>query len=56
MCGRVRISTDLSEIKIAFPIPPELLTPNLGPNWNVAPTDPLPAVRYDARDGQPRSR
>jgi len=24
MCGRVRISTDFSEIRIAFPMPPEL--------------------------------
>jgi putative SOS response-associated peptidase YedK len=56
MCGRVRISTDFSEIRIAFSIPPELPPPNLAPNWNVATTYPLPVVRYDARDGRPRSR
>jgi hypothetical protein len=33
MCGRVRILTDFSEIRIAFPIPPELPAPNLAPNW-----------------------
>ena len=26
--------------------------PNIAPSWNVAPTDPLPVVRYDARDHQ----
>ncbi len=33
-------------------IPPERPTPNFAPSWNVAPTDPLPVVRYDAKDGQ----
>jgi putative SOS response-associated peptidase YedK len=50
MCGRVKLSTDFSEIKIAFRIPPERPTPNGAPNWNVAPTDPLPIVRYDEKD------
>src|SRR5437879_1277236 len=27
-------------------------TPNIPPSWNVAPTDPLPVVRYDARAGE----
>src|SRR5260370_22269239 len=52
MCGRARLSSDVSEIKIAFSIPPERPTPNFAPNWNVAPTDPLPIVRYDAEEGQ----
>jgi putative SOS response-associated peptidase YedK len=52
MCGRARLSSDVSEIKIAFSIPPERPTPNIAPSWNVAPTDPLPIVRYDAKDGQ----
>jgi len=26
--------------------------PNIAPSWNVAPTDPLPVVRYDAKDHQ----
>jgi putative SOS response-associated peptidase YedK len=52
MCGRARLSSDVSEIKIAFSIPPERSTPNFAPSWNVAPTDPLPIVRYDEKDKQ----
>jgi putative SOS response-associated peptidase YedK len=42
MCGRVRLSSDVSEIKLVFTIPPHRPTPNIAPSWNVAPTDPLP--------------
>jgi hypothetical protein len=49
MCGRARLSTDVSEIKIVFSIPPHRPTPNFPPSWNVAPTDPLPVVRYDRK-------
>jgi SOS response associated peptidase (SRAP) len=52
MCGRVRLSSDVSEIKIAFRIPPERPTPNFPPSWNVAPTDTLPVVRYDTKAEQ----
>ena len=52
MCGRARLSSDVSEIKVAFRIPPERPTPNFAASWNVAPTDPLPVVRYDAKDHQ----
>ena len=51
MCGRARLSSDVSEIKIAFSIPPEPPTPNIAPSWNVAPTDPLPIVHSDAKEG-----
>jgi putative SOS response-associated peptidase YedK len=51
MCGRARLSSDVSEIKIAFGIPPERPTPNIPPSWNLAPTDPSPVVYYDAKDG-----
>jgi len=52
MCGRARLSSDVSEIKLAFRIPPERPSPNFAASWNVAPTDPLPVVRYDILDGQ----
>lgn len=48
MCGRARLSSDVSEIKLVFSIPPERPTPNFAANWNVAPTDTLPIVRYDS--------
>ena len=52
MCGRVRLSSDVSEIKLVFSIPPHRPTPNFPPSWNAAPTDPLPVVRFDARAGE----
>src|SRR5205823_12956523 len=51
MCGRAKLETDVSEIKIAFRIPPEYPVPNFPPSWNVAPTDNLPIVRYDQKAG-----
>jgi putative SOS response-associated peptidase YedK len=52
MCGRARLSSDVSEIRLVFHIPPERPMPNIAPSWNVAPTDPLPVVRCDAKDHQ----
>ena len=52
MCGRARISSDVSEIRIVFSIPPERPAPNFAPSWNVAPTDPVPVVRYDTKEQQ----
>jgi hypothetical protein len=52
MCGRVRLSSDVSEIKLVFSIPPHRPTPNYPPSWNVAPTDSLAVVRYDAKAGE----
>jgi putative SOS response-associated peptidase YedK len=47
-----RLSSDVSEIKLVFSIPPDPPTPNIAPSWNVAPTDPLPVVSYDTRAGE----
>jgi hypothetical protein len=52
MCGRVRLSSDVSEIKLVFSIPPHRPTLNFAPSWNLAPTDPVPIVRYDAKAGE----
>jgi putative SOS response-associated peptidase YedK len=52
MCGRVRLSSDVSEIKLVFSIPSHRPTPNFPPSWNVAPTDSLPVVRYDTKAGE----
>ena len=52
MCGRARLSSDVSEIKLVFSIPPERPTPNIPANWNAAPTEDLPVVRYDPRAAQ----
>jgi putative SOS response-associated peptidase YedK len=52
MCGRVRLSSDVSDIKLVFSIPSHRPTPNIAPSWNVAPADPLPVVRYDANAGE----
>ncbi len=52
MCGRVRLSSDVSEIKLVFSIPPDRPTPNFAPSWNAAPTDQLPIVRFDTKAGE----
>ena len=49
MCGRVRLSCDISEIKLVFSVPAHRPIPNFPPGWNAAPTDLLPVVRYDRR-------
>src|SRR5437868_14144303 len=52
MCGRVRLSSDVREIKLVFRIPPDRPIPNFPPSWNAAPTDSLPVVRLDPKAGQ----
>jgi putative SOS response-associated peptidase YedK len=52
MCGRVRLSSDVSEIKLVFSIPPHRPIPNFPPSWNAAPTDVLPVVRHDRKAGE----
>jgi hypothetical protein len=41
MCGRARLSSDVSEIKLVLSIPPDRPMPNIAPSWNVARTNPL---------------
>jgi len=52
MCGRVRLSSDVSEIKLVFSVPPDRPTPNIAPSCNMAPTGPLPVVRFDPTAGE----
>jgi putative SOS response-associated peptidase YedK len=52
MCGRARLSSDVSEIKIVFSFSPHRPAPNFPPSWNVAPTDSLHVVRYDSKAGE----
>ncbi|MBV8738098.1 MAG: SOS response-associated peptidase [Alphaproteobacteria bacterium] len=52
MCGRARLSTDLSQVKLVFSIPPERPTPNVAATWNLAPTQSAPVVHFDPRAGE----
>src|SRR5215469_7880658 len=38
MCGRVRLSSDYSEIKIRLKFAPNSVAPNFEPDWNKPPT------------------
>jgi putative SOS response-associated peptidase YedK len=52
MCGRARLPTDYSEIKIQLKLSDFAPGPNWRPSWNIAPTqDMLVAVR-DATTGE----
>jgi hypothetical protein len=41
MCGRVRLSSDYSEIKIKLRFAPDAPAPNYAPDWNKPPTEPM---------------
>jgi putative SOS response-associated peptidase YedK len=41
MCGRVRLSSDYSEIKIRLKFAPNSAAPNFEPDWNKPPTAPM---------------
>jgi len=47
MCGRIRLSSDYSELKIRFQVPDDQPAPNFAPNWNGAPTHSMPIVRLE---------
>ena len=38
ICGRVRLSSDYSEIKIRLKFAPDAPAPNFEPDWNKPPT------------------
>ena len=46
ICGRVRLSCDLSEIKLVFSIRPP---PNFPPSWNATSSDQLLVVCHDRK-------
>ena len=46
MRGRVRLSSDASEIKLVFSIPPHRPTPNTAPSWNINLHDRPSTVRW----------
>lgn len=49
MCGRVRLSSEVEKLIEVFAIPSSHPAPNIAASWNVAPTDPLPVVRYNGK-------
>ena len=51
MCGRVRLSSDYSEIKIALKFDLDAPAPNFKPDWNKPPTEPM-LVAIRSEDGK----
>jgi len=49
MCGRARFSSDVSEVKLVFSIPPHRPTPDIAPSWNAVAREAisLPAATHD---------
>jgi len=52
MCGRARLATDVSEIKIQFGIPDSVPLPNVPARWNIAPTAMMAVVRRSPETGE----
>src|SRR4029077_15010197 len=50
MCGRVRLSSDYSEIKIKLKFDPTSAAPNYAADWNKPPTEPM-LVAIRSMDG-----
>ena len=51
MCGRARLSSDYSEIKIQLKFDLDAPAPNFDTNWNLAPTEPM-LVAIRSEDGK----
>ena len=51
MCGRVRLATEFSDVRIRLKFDPTFPTPNIPASWNVCPTDPM-LVAILAEDGR----
>jgi putative SOS response-associated peptidase YedK len=51
MCGRVRLASDYSEIKIRMKFAPNSPAPNFEPDWNKPPTMPM-LVALRSEDGK----
>ncbi len=51
MCGRVRLGTDFSQIRIKLKFDARYPAPNIPASWNVCPTDPLLTAVRD-KDGR----
>jgi hypothetical protein len=51
MCGRVRLSSDYSEIKIRLQFAPDSVPPNFEASWNKPPTEPM-LVAIRSQDGK----
>ena len=41
MCGRGRLTTDVTEMSAVFALAADTPLPNLRPNWNLAPTEDI---------------
>jgi putative SOS response-associated peptidase YedK len=54
MCGRAKLASDYSEIRIQLKLDIEQEAPNFAPNWNLAPTQKHPIARFDAESGKRR--
>jgi putative SOS response-associated peptidase YedK len=51
MCGRVRLASDYSEIKIRLKFAPDTSAPNFEADWNKPPTEPM-LVAIRSEDGK----
>ena len=54
MCGRAKLPTDYSEIKIKLRFDDRWPAPNLKASWNIAPTDPMLTAVLDRESGTRR--